>query len=186
MSYFRLRPYGELELVHGRPLGPATQCIACGRVKTTGKTNLTVRFVDQPPYPDALGVLFGPEWAISEGMRALIDSALVLPPDYSPVRGEDGRFIGFHQVVLKAALRAGRESIRGGSACDVCGGYVQLALDPLFLKRHQGHEPPLAYLLESPGVILVREDVAARLSQAKLDIELVPAYFEGEQASSPY
>jgi hypothetical protein len=143
--------------------------------------DLTVRFADAPPYPDALGVFYGQEWAISEHMRAVVDSRLQCPPRYSVVRGEDGQPLPYHQVLLDAGLHAGPASIRGGESCGECGGYVQLGLEPLYLTPPERAEPPLAYLFESPGVIVVREDLASAFVEAKLDVELIPAYFGERQ-----
>jgi len=181
VKYFQMKPYGELERVEGQPVVEAPRCGTCGRAKGRGDSSLVVRFTDPEPHPDALGVLFGPEWAASPRMRSVIDAVMDQPPRYEPILSEDGKALVHQQVLLAAALRVGRESIRGGEACEECGGYVQLSLEPLFLRRPVGGEPVLAYLLESPAVILVREDLARALEAAKLDVELAPVLFEGEK-----
>ena len=182
MRYFQLKPYGVMERVEGQPVVEAPRCSTCSRVKGRGDSSLVVRFTDPEPHPDALGVLFGQEWAASPRMRSVIDSVIDEPPRYEPILTEDGTALAHKQVLLAHTLRVGRQSIRGGETCEECGGYVQLSLEPLFLRRPVGGEPVLAYLLESPAVILVREDLARALEAAKVDIELSPVLFEGEDA----
>lgn len=178
MRFLRLKPYGELELVSGKPAGDPGICPMCGRRKAIGETELTVRFLDPPPYPDALGVLYGQEWLISEKMRAVIDANMDCSPRYSDVCNENGEVLSFCQVLLDKVVFAGRESILGGEQCEACGGYVQLSLDPLFLKQPTDDWPKLARLFESPGVIVVRDDLGLAFKNAGLDVEMTPVFFE--------
>jgi hypothetical protein len=182
MRYFQVKTYGELERVTGRPLIEPVPCRTCGRMKRVGETELTVRFVVSPPFPDAVGVLFGPEWAVSGPLRALIDSMDGAAASYARMLLENGEIPSYEQVLVNVRLRVGVESVRGGNTCDECGGYAQLSLDPLYLKRPESAGPLLACLLESPAVVLMREDLVEAIRRASLDIDLFPVFFEGEVA----
>lgn len=118
-------------------------------------------------------------------MRNVIASVIEQAPRYESIRDEDGAALAYQQVILVDTLSAGPQSIRGGETCDECGGYVQLSLDPLFVRRPTGDEPVLACLRESLAVILVREDLARALETAKLDVDLTPVFFDGEDVSDP-
>jgi hypothetical protein len=177
MRYFSLNPYGELEAIQ-RQYPPPTTCGKCGRRIPAGAKCAGVRFVDPPPFPDAVGVLDGPEWAVSSRLKVLLES-YGGRSEYAQLVNEAKRPIDYHQVFAYEVLRVGRQSVLGGTPCAECGGFVQLNLKPLYLKRvNEG--PALATLLESPAVVLIREDVAKQAAQSGIDWELEPTLFDDE------
>jgi hypothetical protein len=177
MRYFSLNPYGELEAIQ-RQYPPPTVCGKCGRSIPAGAKCAGVRFVDPPPYPDAVGVLDGPEWAVSSRLKALLES-YGGRSEYAQLVDETKRSIDYHQVSVCDVLRVGRQSVLGGTSCVECGGFVQLNLKPLYLKRvNEG--PALATLLESPAVVLIREDVAEQAAQSGIEWDLESTLFDDE------
>jgi hypothetical protein len=185
MKYCLVKTYGELERVDGRPVVESFPCKECGRIVRLGETDLTVRFVTSPPYPDALGVLFGPEWLVSKALRQIIDSVAPSAVKYVAVKTEGGESIDYEQAIVKQGIHAGETSIRGGSFCETCGGSVQLKLEPLFLRRIEDEGPAIAHLTESPAICLMRKDLADAVRSAGLDIDLVATYYDGESLPKP-
>src|SRR5262249_57937282 len=107
MRYFCLDVHGELKRLDGRPLVEPYQCPNCKRIVRLGGTDLKVKFLTSPPYPDALGLQFGPEWVASKGLSRLIDSMAPLTARYVPVRDRQGRLLPYDQVIVRDRVRIG-------------------------------------------------------------------------------
>lgn len=182
MRYLSLNPYGNYEVLR-REYPVVSDCPTCGRAVKIGARCPEVRLVDPPPLPDALGALDGPEWAGSSRLRSILEASAVAAT-YLHLLNEHHRPLDYHQVILHDTLRVGRRSIRGGTHCVECGGAVQLNLRPFFLERVTDG-PPAARLLESAGVILIREDLAEKARDAGLDLEAVPTLFDDEDPPAP-
>jgi len=185
MRYFYLEVRGELKRLDGEPLVEPYQCPECDRIVRLGGTNLKVRFLNPPPHSDAVGVLFGPEWAASKALSRLTQSKAPFAARYVPVRGRDGEALPYDQVIVRDRVRIGRGSIRGGVECDACGGDVQLTLNPIFLTPIESDGPMIAGVLESPFICVVREDLADAIASARLEVTLVPTLFDGESLPDP-
>lgn len=187
MKYFVLEPYADIEVLDGESI-PTRPCHACGRTIGTGQVNLRVRAPDDTS-PDALAVMDGPEWTASPRLKALIEGFGEAPVEFLPVTEENGGRWTYEQVLVRESLPAGRQSVVGGKRCSACGGDVRLRLRPLYLTPTPQHQPLVATLRESSSVILVREDLRAAMLTRRLDVSLVPAYFDGEpvpQANSTF
>ena len=185
MRYFILSDGAALRRFGGRALEEPYPCGTCRRMVRLGETDLKVGFGTSPPHPDALAVLFGPELVVSDALRSMIDS--MAPPGvrYARVRNRKSRDLPYWQIIVNNHLRVGEGSITGGTGCDECGGFVQLELEPLFLRRIPDEGPVIATLLESKYICLVREDLAAAIRAAGLDVDLVPTYYDGESLPDP-
>jgi hypothetical protein len=122
MRYLYLEVRGELKRLDGEPLVEPYQCPECNRIVRLGETNLKVRFLNPPRDSDALGVLFGPEWAASKALSRLIQSKAPLAARYVPVRGRHGEAIACDQVIVRDRVRIGRAQSEGASSATHAAG----------------------------------------------------------------
>jgi hypothetical protein len=183
--YYQVQTYGELKRLGGVPLSQTRICALCGKTIRLGETDLHVEAVSEPPFPDALGVLFGPEWLASESLREIIgDFSEEQDVSYAAVKVDRAELDGYQQVILSRRLRVGAESFLGGNRCVACGGDVQLRTDRLYLALPTTF-PPLALLSESVGIVLLREDVVAEVKSNSLDVDFLSTLYEGEVAARP-
>jgi hypothetical protein len=180
MRYRLIKPYPVFDVTAGEPLTSDT-CTQCGRPLRLGEIRLRVNFVDEPPYPDAIAAMDGPEWAVSARLGALLRDLRCGGIELVPLVTDPGDESDFTQVVVATFVRAGRSSIRSGRPCDLCGQGAQLNSGPIFLAQAAAQQgPEFARLLENPYLVLIREDVAKQIADSAFDVELEDAYFDGE------
>ena len=170
-GYAVLREPGFCRAVSGQPR-PIGVCDWCQGQIRLGSILLRVEITHDPP-GDAVAA-DGPEWLASlrfaESLRRLAPGYA----EYYPVAGPDGSEVPFMQVALLQTIRAAQRSVKGGSKCARCGGHVQVDLSPLHILAPE-ECPPIACLLESRGVVLVRQDIAAAVTREGMDVGFVDA-----------
>lgn len=178
MRYFWLKPYKELELVSGKPIKNPYKCKICGEMIRLGEVDLKVKFVDPPPYPDALGVFYGPEWVVSKSLKQLISAKS--PQTLFKSVFENEKKIQYDQIIIDDTVRIGKNSIKSGSPCKNCGIGARLSLQPLFIQKPVSIFPLIARVLESSSVYVIREDLAIEIRNSVLNVELVETFFDNE------
>jgi len=178
MKYHVLKPYPVFRVTAGKPLTTEI-CPKCRRPLALGQMALEIVFDDDPPYPDAISALDGPEWA---GSTRLIETLARHECgscfDLAQLRSSDGEIQGFQQIILLKSLAASGRSISGGVACSGCGRGARLRSGTVELRPGTEH-PALARLHENPYVVLVRDDMIEALRQEGMDIESEPANVAG-------
>ncbi len=175
-EYFLLKPYPVFEVVKGEPLVDTT-CSECGRTVKLGETRLRVKFVDDPPFPDAISALDGPEWAASERFMKVLEEQNAAS-QYEPLVDEENGAETFYQVIVKETVRASRSFVSGGRPCNSCGQGAQLKGGPVIIDQIDS-ETKIGRLLENPYLIIIRDDLLQRIREAALDVDAEAALLEG-------